>query len=432
VIAERLARGLAEARGITFTSPIEELQTLFGGAPTIAGVNVSTNTALAIPAFYAGVKILAESMGVMPCEVRRALDAGVSQPAPESRLWRMLHDQPNREMHAGDFWEILTTHVATRGRAFAWKERDEYDRIVGLWPIPPDRVQIQRDQITREKIYYISRDWEDAEVYPFRANDLIHFRGFGPDPLDGLSPIGALRELLGRASAEQDYQSALMRNQARPSGVLKTDKKLDERRGRRLARRFKRSVSGPRRAGEIVILEEGLSWQQVSLSAADAQFIQQREFTIKDMARMLRIPAEMLLVQEGGSLHYSSDETVPLRFLTFTMMPWIRRFEGPLSIDTDLPWAMTGPTPGRLFPAFQADVIHRVDRKTRFDAWQTAIDSGWMTPDEVRVLEGLAPKGLTNTKPLTAPAAPSRRTKPEPDEEPEPDDLERLLDGALG
>lgn len=432
MIAERIARGLAEARGITFTSPIEELTTIFGGAPTIAGVNVSTNTALAIPAFYAAVKILAESMGVMPCEVRRALDNGISQPAPESRLWRLLHDQPNREMHAGDFWEILTTHVAIRGRGFVWKERDEYDRVVGLWPVPPDRVQIQRDQITREKIYYISRDWEDAEVYPFRANDLIHFRGFGPDPLDGLSPIGALRELLGRASAEQDYQSALMANQARPSGVLRTDKRLDPRRGRRLARRFKGSVSGPRRAGEIVILEEGLSWQQVSLSAADVQFIQQREFTIKDIARMTRLPGQFLLVEESGSrLHYSSDETVPLRFLTFTMMPWIRRFEGPLSIDPDLPWTMTGPTPGRLFPAFQADVIHRVDRKTRFEAYDLAINSGWMTPDEARILEGLTPLGLNKTKPLAEVRAPQTRAKPAPDDEPEPDQLERLLDGAL-
>jgi HK97 family phage portal protein len=430
VITERLARGLGEVRNVTLTSPIEELAALFGGAPTLAGVNVNTATSFALPAFYAGVKILAESMGVMPCEVRRAVD-GVAQPAPESRLYRMLHDQPNREMHAGDFWELITTHVAIRGNGYAYKERDEYGRVIGLWPVPPHRVQIQRDPSTREKIYLISRDWEDAEVYPFRATDLIHFRGFGPDPLVGLSPIGALRELLGRASAEQDYQSALMRNQARPSGVLRTDKKLNEARGRRLARRFKRSVSGVRRAGEIVILEEGLQWQSVSMSAADAQFIQQRDFTIKDIARVLRIPAEMLLVETGGSLHYSSDETVPLRFLTFTMMPWIRRTEGPLSIDTDLPWTMTGPTQGRLFPAFQPDVLHRVDRKTRFEAYQVAIDSGWMTPDEARVLEGLAPKGLNQTKPLTAPTAPQKRSAPPDENDDSADDLDRLMDGAL-
>jgi HK97 family phage portal protein len=343
----------------------------------------------------------------------------------------MLHDQPNREMHAGDFWELITTHVAIRGRAFAWKERDRYDRVVGLWPVPPDRVDVQRDPITREKVFLISPSSEDAEPYPFRATDMIHFRGFGPDPLDGLSPIGALRELLGRASAEQDYQSSLMANQARPSGVLQTDKRIDPRRARRLARRFKRSVSGPRRAGEIVVLEEGLTWKQVSLSAADIQFIEQRNFTTKDIARVLRLPASFMLVESGDPLHYSSDETEPLRFLTFTMMPWIRRIEGPLSIDTDLPWTMTGPTAGRLFPAFQPDVLHRVDRKTRYEAYRSGIDAGWLEPDQVRKWEGLAPKGLTQTKPLaTTPPTQQRSTEPAAEDD-SPDDLERLLDGAL-
>lgn len=431
MIAQRLARGLTELREVTFQSPLGDLQDMFGGSTSLAGVTVNGNTALAVPAFYTGIKILAESMGTMPCEVMRRTADNVAVPAPESRLWTLLHDKPNPELEAGDFWEIVTSHIGIRGNAYMFKQRDEYDRVSALWPIPPQRVQVQRDPRTRQKIFMVSPSAEDPFEMPFTQTDMLHMRGFGPDPLRGLSPIGAMRELIGRASAEQDYQSALMANQARPSGVLVTDKKLDPVRGQRLARRFKRSMSGARRAGETLILEEGLKWQQVSLSAADAQFIEQREFTTKDIARMLRIPADMMLVASGDKLHYTSDESVGLRFLTFTLMPWMRRTEGPLRVDEDLPWTMSGPTPGRLFPKFQPDVLLRVDRKTRFEAYQVAIDSGWMTPDEARVMENRVPLGLSVTKPLTAAPATQTRNKDLPENTTDPDDLERLLEGAL-
>lgn len=426
MIAERLARGLSEVRGATFTAPDGLLHDVFGGALSHAGTRVSAGSAMGIPAFYSGIKILAETMGTMPLEVRRwapnqAKGVRVSQPAPDHRLWALLHDQPNPEMPASTFWEILTTHIGVRGEGFGYFQRDEFGRVIHIWLIPPHLVNVRRDPRTRRKQFWLSPDSESAVEYPLMAEDIVHWRGFGADPLRGLSPIGAMRELLGRAIAESEYQSSLMANQARPSGVLTTDKKIDQVRGRRLARRFKRSVTGTKRAGEIVILEQGLQWQQVSLSAADAQFIEQREFTVRDIARMLRLPADMLLVQNGGDMHYTSDESVGLRFTTFTMTPWITRVADPLAINANLPWLEPDGT--KLFPRHKADLLLRTDRKTRYETHQIGIDAGFLVPNDARIEEGLLPlDGLDTPKPLTPAPAKEQRSRDLVD------DLDALLD----
>lgn len=436
MITERLATLATESRS-TLLDPSESLRDVFGGNASIAGPRVGTHTAMTVPAFYAGVKILAETIGSMPCEVRRwtEVNSEVSEPARTSRLWTLLHDTPNREMHAGDFWEVVTAHIAIAGNAYLWRERDDFGRVIGLWPLLPGLVDVQRDPRTRRKVFLVSEDPDSAVVAPMWTEDILHLRGFGPHALKGLSPIGAMRELLGRGIAEQEYQSSTLRNGARPSGVLQTDGKIDPVKGRRLARRFKRAVSGTRRAGETIILEHGLKWQQVSLSAADLQFIEQREFTVKDIARILRIPADMLLVSNGGDMHYTSDESVGLRFLAWTMTPWVRRLTGPVGMDPQLPWTVGSPA-GRMFPHFQSDLLLRADRKTRFEAWGVALDKGWMSPDEVRVAEGRRPLGTGYDKPrrLEPPTQQENRARPTGDvagDHADVDDVEHLIDSVL-
>lgn len=387
-----IGRQLMERRQkVSFSSPADWLREALGGGQSTAGATVSESSALGVPGVYAAVRVIAESIGSMPLQILRDTGDGAETPDPGSRLWELLHDRPCPDMDAASFWELVAAHMALRGNAFCWKQRDAFGLVTGLQPLRPERVRVGRAD--GEKIFEI-----DGRT-GVTSREMLHFRAFGTDPLIGLSPIAVQRELIGRAQAEQDYQGRLLANNSRPGGLLTTPGRLGDEQAATLAQRW-RAAQGGSNAGGVAVLEDGLTWQQTSLSVADQQFVEQRAMTRQEIAVAFRLPPDMLLVGEGGSLHYTSNESNGIRFLTYSLLRWMRRIEGALTADEDLPWTTQA---GRFRPRFNAGAFLRMDTKTRYEAFKAAIDAGWMTPNEARLTEGMVPlNGLDVPRPAAA------------------------------
>ena len=353
----------------------------------------SAESALTIPVVYAGVSQISEAMRLMPLELLARDAAGWQGVVRDHRVAHMLTCAPNPEQSAGEVWELLVAWMLLRGNAYLWKERDELGRVVALWPIPPTRVSPRRDEKTLRKVFDLySHDDAGTRVPNGVATqaDLIHFRAFGTDPLRGLGIIEALRELSSRSRAEEQYVGATLKNGARPSGVLEAPAGLSQDAVKRLAAGWKQHA-GSGNAGGTPILNDGVTWKQVSLSAADLQFLEQRGATRQEWAAALKLPATRLNASSGGgTLHYDSSEMDGRHFATYTMLPWANRIEDALKIDRDIPWRTIARGAGRTVePQFNVDEFLRASLKERATANAIGVKGGWLHPDEIREAERL-------------------------------------------
>lgn len=403
-----IGRALLERRAAPPSVPgaAETLVTnLSAGIP---GLSIDPGTqSLGVPAWWAGVRIISETVAMTPLEVLRR-DGDLVQPARGSRLWSMLGVSANRENSAGQLWEFVTLSLLLRGNAYVWKERDPSGRVVALWPIRPDRVFVGRDPETRRKVFGIAQAADDADLAPLSTDDVLHIRGPGYDPLVGWSPMRFQRDLLRRADGEARYQQALLDNGVKLSGYLSTEGTLSPEAGARLGRQFRAAYSGAGNAGGTPVLEQNIKFNQLSMTAADAQFLQQRQFTRQEVAMILRLPAHMLLASEGGGLHYSSSAMDIKSFTQMAIAPWASRIERALLQDRDIPWDFTAPLAGSLFPKFNLDVLANADPTARYENHDLSLR--WRPVNEIRSDEGLAPIDggdvLAGPKQSSAPTAP--------------------------
>lgn len=367
----------------TLSNPSSELiDALTGGSTTAAGKTVNGSTALNIGAVYSAVRILSEAVRICPMEVERPAENGRFQSALDSRMQTLVGVAPNPEMPASEMWETIVGHLAIHGNAFLFKERDLSGRVIRLWPLQPHQVLVGR--YNRQKVYALY-PWTEVGLPPYDLPeigtdaDIIHFRWFGTNGLVGLPPIRQLREEVAVEARQVDFSGEILKNNARPGGILTTEGKLSEGAATRLLQRW---IKAQAEAGKVAVLEEGLKWQQTTLSLVDAQFIAQRQLSLTAIARGWRIPASMFLAEAGSSMTYSTTEQEGRNFLAYTLQPILDRLTAVMSADPDLQIE-----PGLRF-THNTDAILNVETLARLQGLALQINAGMISRNEARLEEG--------------------------------------------
>jgi HK97 family phage portal protein len=382
---------------------------LLGGQRTAAGERVSEATATKVAAVYGSVAIIAGSVRLMPCRVRQDIGDRVLREDRGSRLWGLLRERPNSEMHAADLWEWVARCLLLRGNAYGWLERGPLGTVEAIWPLHPRRVNVVRDRRTRRKVFEVSApdDLERVEFYG-TTDEIIHFKGAGGSGLVGESVIHAQRETIGRAIKEDRHAAETLRNNARPAGILRIKKKLQPEAKERLAKEWQ-AAHGGRKIGGTALLEEDAEWQSVTMTTADLELVKQRAISRDDIAIAFVLPGDMLLATGAANLHYSTDETRDVRLVKYGVMPWTDRIQSALEICDMLPWRYQMPV-GRRVPRFDPAGLLMADEKTRFEAYKLGIEAKWLDPNEPRRIENLEPiEGLDKPFPQLDSPTPEKR-----------------------
>jgi len=267
--------GILEKRSLTSSvkEPSEWLLDLLGGRKSAAGIQITPNTALYSSAVYACVRVLAETVASLPLNVYRFLQGGGKEKAKEHPLYPILHRSPNSEMTSFELRETLQGHLALRGNAYCEVEWNNAGRVKGLWPLRPDRMIVRR--VAGELIYIYTLP--SGQQVSLAAENVLHLRGLGSNGVIGYSPIQMAREAIGLALAAEEYGARFYGNNANPGGVLEHPGKLTDAAVKRLRKSWEEKHQGLEKAHRIAILEEGLKWQQVGISAKDAQFLEIRK-----------------------------------------------------------------------------------------------------------------------------------------------------------
>ncbi len=350
-----------------------------------AGKSVNEMTAMQMTAVYSCVRILSEAIASLPLQVSHYNDSGGKEKILTHPLYKLLHDEPNPEMTAFVFRETLMGHLLLWGNAYAQIIRNGKGEVVGLYPLMPNKMTVDRD-INGNLYYLYSRTAEDAsvmgkaqQIYLYPA-DVLHIPGLGFDGLVGYSPIAMAKNAIGLAIATEEYGAKFFANGAAPGGVLEHPGTIKD--PQRVKESWNGVYQGSANAHKVAVLEEGMKYQPIGISPEQAQFLETRKFQINEIARMFRIPPHMVGDLEKSS--FSNIEQQSLEFVKYTLDPWVVRWEQ--AMDRALLRDSEKP---QYFTKFNVDGLLRGDYQSRMNGYATARQNGWMSANDIRALENL-------------------------------------------
>jgi HK97 family phage portal protein len=348
------------------------------------GESVTATNAMQISAVFACVRLIASTMATVPLLLYRRLEDGSSRKerAPEHPLYRVLHDAPNPEMSACEFFEFMTMHLELRGNAYAEIVRNQRGDVQQLWPLRPDRMEPRR--VEQALVYLYRRP--DGTSHLFDADEILHLRALPTDGIMGLSVIDQCQESLGLSKASDKYAAKFFSNSAMPSALLSVPegKALSAEAKARLAADWRAAYGNLDNAQRVAILEHGLSYQQISVTPEQAQFLESRKYNVRDIARLFGVPAHLIGDLEQAT--FSNIEHQSLEFVMHTIRPRCVRIEQAIKRQ-----CLKDDDQQSFFAEFLIDALVRGDLKTRYEAYQIARMNGWMNADEIRAKENMNP-----------------------------------------
>lgn len=355
----------------------------FGGS-SIAGVAVTERTALETATVLACVETIADGICVPEMHVMRDLGDGKKEKATDSQLYRLLHRRPNEFQTSFEFRQTLTAHAALTGNGYALPVRSILTgEIEEILPLMPHQVVVQQN--ARYQTTYTITD-EFGTIGTFAQSDIFHLRNLSWDRVKGLGALQTARKAIGLSIATEDNVIKLQENGGRPSGILTTDQKLSAEAVERVKEGWARVTSGSKKAG-TALLDNGLKWQAVMQSAADAQTMETRRLQVEEICRAFGV-FPIMVGHSDKTATYASAEAFFAANNRKTVAKWQRNWCE--KVDE---FILDGAGP--LFVEFENAEIRTASLKDQGEFFAKALGTGggvpFMTINEVRAAKGMGP-----------------------------------------
>lgn len=359
---------------------------------------LSPNNGLALSAFYSGVCLISEAMGMLPVKVYKETKGGT---------WEYQDQHPTNFcfQHTVNGWQtpsvyksMAQTHRIMSGDSVAYIRRNGRGQGCELKSFLPIncRFYIKKDGTP----LYSLRDapWVESEgellLAPgqstgatfewYEHDEILHEKAFGLNGYRGLSVLKVARQSLNLSHTIEKFGDKFF-NKGRPAGFLTKDGKMQDKQYKLLKGEWAELQEGVHNAFNVGILSGGLKWQAIGYTNDDAQFLQSRDFQVLEIARWLRIPPHMLAQLDKAT--NSNIEQLMLEFIIHTMLPWIVRSEEEINLKMF--------TPKEQAMGFQCfydtDAFMRGDSLSRAKVEEMDIRNGVNTIDSIRQGKRLNP-----------------------------------------
>jgi len=372
-----------ERRGVQFSDGLlASLRDSFSGSAPVTPQN-----SMQISSVFACVRVLSESLASLPL-ILYARQARGKRQATEHPLFLLLRDLPNPEVTSVEMRMWLQGHLSAWGNAYAQIVKARNGQILELWPMRPDRMRVYRQADGWLWYYYAPDPLSEPDVRNisnwYRFDEMLHLRGLGFDGVMGYNPIRLMANSLELAKAPETFGTKFYANGARPGVVLKHPGKLSDAAYARLRNSWEARHQGVDNAHRVAILEEGMGVEEIGIPPQDAQFLETRKFQRGEIAAIFRVPPHMIGDLERAS--FSNIEQQGMEFIQYTLGSWLRIWEQGIARDL-----LTAKERTTLFAEHSLDWLMRGDTLARYQAYQSAINAGWITPNEARERENMNP-----------------------------------------
>jgi len=369
--------------GVVINSPQDLVEAISGGTETRSGSVVTANSALKVATVYACVRLVAGAVATMPLHIKRRVDDKTREDASNTTLWRVLRRKPNRWQKPAVFRRMMQTHLMMRGNAYAMIVRSRGE-VIELIPMHPDRVECkQQDDLSLQ--YKFQR--KNGKTVTLEQSDVFHLIGLTLDGVHGVSPITFARETIGLAMSMEDHGANVFRNGAQVSSVLKHPGKLGPEGQGVLRASLEDFRSGGANEAKTMILEEGMDYAPIAMTAQDAQWIESRKLSRSEIAMFFGVPPSMIGDNTGSDSNWGTGlEQKSNGFVAYGLEDHLTMWEEAIAFD------LIADNEPDLYARFNRSALARGDIKTRTEAMTKRLQWGVTSPDEERALEDWNPR----------------------------------------
>lgn len=353
---------------------------------TVAGVLINPDNAVTIPAVWACLRYLSQTVAMPPWHV---LLEGAQGPEVQRRHpvdW-MLWKRPSDEWSSFQFRETLTHWALRWGNGFAEIEPDAIGRPMAMWPIHPERVEVCRAEVAEEDSY---GDMIPAGALFYEVNNgtwgktvlsqrrMFHIRGFGEGPV-GVNVIEYAAQSLGWARAAQIFGASFFGNGMNVGGVVKNKRPLSVDGMKKQRAELDRLYGTPWRAHKVAILDNDTDFTPIGIDPDKAQFIMTHQHLVEEVCRWFGVPPHKVMHLLRGT--FSNIEHQSIEVVVDSITPWAKRFED------EADHKLFGQNRQGYYSKINLNALMRGDAKSRAEFYQAMWSMGAYSPNRILTLE---------------------------------------------
>ena len=354
-------------------------------------INLKGKNALKEATVFACIRILADSIGKLPIKVYKNKDG--RQSVADHYLTPLLKIRPNPWMTARDFFKALEVQRNLYGNSYAWIEFATVGRnagmVTGIYPLDSSKIQIYVDDIGlllhKGKLWYIYTDNKGIQ-HRIDSDEMLHFKGLTSDGIIGMTPLERLKSTVENAGAASQYLNNSFKTGLQTKGIIHYVGDLNPEAQRVFREKFEQMASGLKNANRVSLLPIGYQFQPLSLTMADAQFIENTQLTVKQIAAAFGVKNHQLNDLDRAT--HTNVEHQQREFYVDTLMDILTGYEQELTYKLFTERELKE----CYYLKFNVNAILRADPKTRYEGYRIAIQSGFLTANEVRALEEMEAK----------------------------------------
>lgn len=277
-------------------------------------------------------EVLSDSMAKLPAYVMdRKTREHIDLP-----ILHLLNVRPNEAMTPAVRKKALEGWRLTDGNAYDWIVRDPRTlRPVELIPVAPHLVHPWRDN--SGCVWYFVQNPITGEFMRLPGTEVMHYKAYSTDGLRGIGVLQRAAMVINSGLAAQEYQANFYMNGGQPSGVLQTDtdiggmvtltvdgQEVTATKKEFMRKEWEKIHNGPTNAHRIAILDNGLKYTPISMSQADAQFVESQSVSVQDIARFYGVPEYKLM---SGKQAYNSNVQNATEYVVGTLHPNVKQYE---------------------------------------------------------------------------------------------------------
>jgi HK97 family phage portal protein len=352
-----------------------------------AGVDVNYSTAMRQADVYTCVKIISESIGMIPLKVYREREGVMEEVSRGTRENKIFCQTPNDYMSSQELVEHLASILLLRGHAFLDVQTNALGNVKSLLPMRHlGSVNLSRNSSGVPFANWVTNSGVSKTSYPpFHKDGLFDIKLQSLDGYTGISPIGMMGEQIGTGIATQRHNAKIFENGTRLSGVLSTDDTLDDDSIDRIAESWQGAYGGTDNAGKVAVLEGGLQYTNITMTNHDAQLLELLCFSREQIAAAFRVPVHML--NDTTAQTMNNVEQNNLQFLKASLMPTMIKMEN----------AFTKLLPDNMEIKFDTKSFVRGDIKTQAEVAEVMIKNRIISHEESRVMFDMSPSNPEHT-----------------------------------
>lgn len=337
---------------------------------------------VAFSAVYSCVNIISGDLAKLPARIMQVMPSGEEKKLDNDPYETLLRE-PNGYQSGVDFIQVLMLAVLIHGNGYAYMVRNGRQEVSELHALDPRTTSpaVAADG----SVFYRCGENLLAGIRAgatIPARDIIHHRlpMAAGMPLVGVSPIYAAASSSAMGIRILQNSQAFFANMSRPSGQLVSASPIQPDQADKIEKKWEEKF-GEGNQGKTAILGFGLKWEPITINAVDAQLIEQLRWSVEDVARVFRVPP--FLLGDSSKVTYRNSEQLGRAYLAGCLGYHVQALQERLNIAFDF---------GNAYKVqFDLDALLKTEIDTRYTAYTQALSAGWITINEVRMMEGYAP-----------------------------------------